>query len=236
MPVHAAFAQSGPGGLVILIQATQPGGNAADCADAQCTNGPVAKAIATALSDAGITVAQLFDKVNSDVAAMTSGRQIPSIWASAAINVRLVGMHSVALSIGNGAYVHVPPLKGAPRDARLVGDALGKIGFQTRTLIDSNRRAMEAALNDFFQGLSTDDTAVLYYSGHGFSVNGVDYLPSLDTGELAKEDAFIEASFPVNKLIDGFSQSKALRKILILDTHYPPLRAYVRTPNNSLGK
>jgi uncharacterized caspase-like protein len=65
---------------------------------------------------------------------------------------------------------------------------------------------------------------LLYYSGHGFSVNGTNYLPSL-TGDWANKDSLLRSSTAVAGIVERMSLSKAARKILILDTHYPPLPA-----------
>jgi uncharacterized caspase-like protein len=213
-----------PHGGIVVIQATLPGGLAADCADTECRNGPVAKAIVAALENPQITVASLFDRVNADTLAATDGRQVPWMTAKAAINVPLAGDagHSLALVIGNGAYKHVPALTGAPRDGVAVGEGLKKIGFQTVALIDSDREPLAQAVGSFLKDLKAGDTAVIYYSGHGFSVNGVEYLPSLAT-EVTDDDAAVRSSMAVDKLIDVLSASKATRKVLILDTHYPAL-------------
>src|SRR5262245_53258053 len=101
---------------VVVIQATQPNGDAEDCADAECSSGPVAKAIVAALRSSKITIAGLFDQVNASVAAANKGRQVPWIAASGPIDVPLTEnpAHSFALVIGNGAYTRLPVLKGAP--------------------------------------------------------------------------------------------------------------------------
>src|SRR3974390_1317790 len=67
---------------VVVIQATQPNGLADDCADVECSNGPVAKAIVAALASSKITIAGLFDQVSVSVAAATNGRQGPRRAAS----------------------------------------------------------------------------------------------------------------------------------------------------------
>jgi uncharacterized caspase-like protein len=187
-------------------------------------NGPFAKAFVTALDTPKITVAKLFDLVNGSVAATTKGKQVPWIAASSAIDVPLWDdhVHSFALVIGNGAYKHIPPLKGAPRDGKAVGQELEAIGFKTRTPIDADPAVLTKEIDQFFQSLGNGDSAVLYYSGHGFSFNGVAYLPPLDA-EATNETTLRRSSIPVATLMDRLSKTKAARKLLILDTHYPSL-------------
>ena len=82
---QAELAPVAPG--IVVIQATQPNGLADDCADAECSNGPVAKAIVAALASSKITIAGLFDQVSASVAAMTNGRQVPG-WRLRARSIR----------------------------------------------------------------------------------------------------------------------------------------------------
>jgi outer membrane protein OmpA-like peptidoglycan-associated protein len=215
---------------VVVIEATQPNGLADDCADVECSNGPVAKAIVAALASSKITIAGLFDQVSVSVAAATNGRQVPWMAASSPIDVPLAaeGSHALALVIGNGAYTQFPALTGAPRDAKAVGERLSSIGFQTKTLINADGASLAKEIAAFFQSLGAGDSAVVYYSGHGFSVNGVGYLPPL-AGELRNADALSRSSIVVATVTDAFSRSKAARKLLILDTHYPPLAGADRT-------
>src|SRR3954464_8289906 len=98
---QAAIELLQPGSLVV-IRGTYANQSANDCADAECSSGPVAKAIVTALQNPGITIAGLFDRVNASVAAATNGRQTPTLTAWAATDVPLYekGRKSLALVVG----------------------------------------------------------------------------------------------------------------------------------------
>jgi uncharacterized caspase-like protein len=209
---------------VVVIQATQPNGVAFDCADPECSSGPVAKAIVAALADRNITIAGLFDRVRTGVTASTKFEQIPWLTTSAPIEVPLSAntARSSALVIGNGAYERFPRLAGSPRDGKAVADSLERLGFTTRTLVDADGKAVDTAIDDFVRGLQAGDTAVLYYSGHGFSVNGKGYLPPL-AGDPAQLDMLARSSIAVETLIGALAGSAATRRILILDTHYPEI-------------
>lgn len=206
---------------VVVIRAAGPQGVALDCADGACASGPVAKAIASALKNPNITIAGLFDEVNKSVAASTAREEVPTITASEPIDVPLhqgAGTAS-ALVIGNGAYVHFARLQGSPRDADLVGKSLSGIGFRTKTVIDAETRVLKKQFDDFLAGLGPEDVAVLYYSGHGFALKGVEYLPAID-GETASADQLAASSISIDSLMDGLAQSKAAKKILILDAEF----------------
>jgi uncharacterized caspase-like protein len=226
--ISGDFAQAGietvqPSSLVV-IRGTHAGQSANDCADADCSSGPVAKAIVAALQNPAMTIAGLFDQVNAKVAIATNGAQTPTLTAWAATDVPLYekGRKSLALVIGNGTYAHFPALRGSPRDADIVGKRLGEMGFQTMTLVNAQGEPLKTAIRVFLESLGSGDTAVLYYSGHGYSADGVEYLPPLD-GRTTEVDALRKSSIDVAELAAEMSRSKAGRKLLILDTHFPGL-------------
>ena len=230
VPMSARSAMAATDGVsgVVVIEGTLRGHDASDCVDAECLNGPVAKAIEAALGDRSMTIAGFFDRVRRNVLQLTDRRQAPWMSASALVDVPLFGdpSHSKALVIGNGAYSKVPPLKGAPKDAALVGKVLENAGFKVRTLIDVQTSDVKARLGEFFESLDESDVAVVYFSGHGFSTSGGNYLASL-ASDLADIASMTETSINVATLADAFTKSKADRKLLILDTHFPPLPSAV---------
>ncbi|WP_169338278.1 caspase family protein [Neomegalonema perideroedes] len=81
----------------------------------------------------------------------------------------------VALVIGNGAYA-TTPLKNPRRDAQRMAALLSGQGFDVEVLYDLDKPLLEAALGRFGLRSLNADTAVLYYSGHGIEVGGVNYL------------------------------------------------------------
>ena len=81
-----------------------------------------------------------------------------------------------ALIIGNGAYEALERLDGAKNDALRATDILKGYGFQVVTATDATNGAMRAALQSFAEGLTTGDTAVVYFSGHVFQSQGRNFL------------------------------------------------------------
>lgn len=81
----------------------------------------------------------------------------------------------VALVIGNAAY-ETTPLKNPRRDAQRMAALLSGQGFDVEVLYDLDKPLLEAALGRFGLRSLNADTAVLYYSGHGIEVGGVNYL------------------------------------------------------------
>ena len=86
----------------------------------------------------------------------------------------------VALVIGNNAYENVPQLQKAVNDADAVSKELGKLGFEVVKAQDVGRRAMSRALVELEGKVGAGDTALVYFAGHGFAVDGTNYLLPVD--------------------------------------------------------
>ena len=79
-----------------------------------------------------------------------------------------ISAHYYALIIGNNNYKHLPKLKTAVNDAKAVEKILkNQYGFETKLLIDAPRKDILSAINDFRKKLSSKDSLLIYYAGHG---------------------------------------------------------------------
>ena len=89
----------------------------------------------------------------------------------------------VALVIGNNTYP-TQPLRNAVPDALAVTAALKGLGFEVTPLNNVGLAAMEREIDRFANGLTTNDVALFFYSGHGMQVENVNYLVPVDfTGQ-----------------------------------------------------
>src|SRR5215475_2995262 len=88
----------------------------------------------------------------------------------------------VALVIGNGAYQQAPELPNPRNDAEDMAAALKALGFTVILGLDLDKRAMDSKVLAFANALSSADTGVFHYSGHGLQVAGVNYLVPVDAG------------------------------------------------------
>ncbi len=86
----------------------------------------------------------------------------------------------VALVIGNGAYENAPRLDNATFDARAVADAFRKLGFTVVDGYNLDVANMRAKISEFSADLPGAKSAVMYYAGHGVSVDGDNYLIPTD--------------------------------------------------------
>jgi uncharacterized caspase-like protein/peptidoglycan hydrolase-like protein with peptidoglycan-binding domain len=86
----------------------------------------------------------------------------------------------VALVIGNGAYQNAVHLDNAVFDARAVADSFRKLGFQVVDGYDLDIGQMRSKVSEFSAALSDSKSAVIYYAGHGISVDEENYLVPTD--------------------------------------------------------
>ncbi|MBP7002426.1 caspase family protein [Amaricoccus sp.] len=86
----------------------------------------------------------------------------------------------VALVIGNGGYASLPRLENPTTDAADITAALRRLGFTVTQGKDLGRDAMQAAIASFRQAASGADVSLFYYAGHGFQIDGRNYLLPAD--------------------------------------------------------
>jgi caspase domain-containing protein len=94
----------------------------------------------------------------------------------------------IALLIGNKDYkAGVGALTNPLNDVRIVGEALSAIGFEVMMPIENATRAVMLRANlkfaDKLKLAGPDAVGFLYYSGHGISSGGENYLIPVDVDE-----------------------------------------------------
>jgi hypothetical protein len=146
-------------------------------------------------------------------------RRLLAAFVLSVLAVPLAEAKSVALVIGNDGYANVPSLQKAVNDARSVGAELERLGFVVRRVENVDQRAMSRAIVAFNADVEAGDRAVFFYSGHGFEIGGTNYLLPTDVpaARSNEEDLVRDASFPVDRIIDGVRAKGASVAILILD-------------------
>jgi uncharacterized caspase-like protein len=103
----------------------------------------------------------------------------------------------VALVIGNNAYENVPALQKAVNDAEAISQELAKLGFDVVSAENVGRRAMSRALVELESNIEIGDTALIYFAGHGFAVDGTNYLLPVDVPEAGPGEGGSCATLPL---------------------------------------
>src|SRR5579872_642811 len=86
----------------------------------------------------------------------------------------------VALVIGNGAYKTAPQLTNPPFDAKAVSASLKRLGFEVIEGYDLTMPQMRQTVAQFAAALPDSKAAIVYYAGHGVSVDEENYLLPTD--------------------------------------------------------
>src|SRR5262245_52361954 len=107
----------------------------------------------------------------------------------------------LALVIGNNAYENVPALQKAVNDSEAISQELVKLGFAVVSAENVGRRAMSRGLVELESKIESGDTALIYFAGHGFAVDGTNYLLPVDVPAASpgEEGLVRDASFAANQ-------------------------------------
>ena len=142
----------------------------------------------------------------------------------------------LALVVGNADYAseYVADLKNTLNDADSMTVALRQLGWEVMSLKNGTLPAIEGGLKQFYQKLSAGsyEAGMFYYSGHGISVGGVNYLVPTDAQPLSENDVKYEC-LDANRVLSAMEGNTPV-KILVLDAcrNNPFSRAWKSVSNS----
>ena len=140
-----------------------------------------------------------------------------SVWGAVAIFLSPAPASAekrVALVIGNGAYQKVSTLANSTNDAIAIAEMLKAAGFSVALHQNLAIRELRKAIGDFSDMTRDADTAVVYYSGHGIEVNGINYLVPVDAVLHGDIDVPYE-TFSLDNLAQTLEPARRLRLIML---------------------
>ena len=127
----------------------------------------------------------------------------------------LQGGGRTALVIGNSLY-DAATLKNPENDARDMAVALKACGFDVILEINTDRRAMDAAIRTFGYRLKKGGVGLFFYAGHAMQVAGANYLLPVDSIIQAETDIVYEA-VNAGKVLSAMHSAGNSLNIVILD-------------------
>jgi formylglycine-generating enzyme required for sulfatase activity len=125
----------------------------------------------------------------------------------------------VALVVGNSSYKHIPSLDNPERDARLIAETLGGLGFTLiggRAQLDLDKAALDQAVQSFGSEIQGADVALFYYAGHGVQVRGNNYLLPVGANPAREADVDFQM-LDANLVLRQMEGSGSRLNLLILD-------------------
>jgi caspase domain-containing protein len=128
----------------------------------------------------------------------------------------------VALSIGIDVYDNLPAddqLQKAVGDARAVAAALRELGFETAVEPNPSRIDLMRAWQAFLNKVQPDDTAALFFAGHGVAIDGVNYLVPRDVPNVraSEERLLAGAGIRFDDMMHELRARKARMALFIID-------------------
>lgn len=145
----------------------------------------------------------------------------------------------LALVIGNSTYTEkVRPLKNPSNDASAMASLLRDLQFDVTLKLNATQTQMEDSIREFAQRLGPGSVAIFYYAGHGFQIEGINYLVPIDFYQDHMDAVKLKRhTIPVDDyVLRPMEKSGAKLSLLILDAcRNNPLPATTRSINSGLA-
>jgi uncharacterized protein len=124
----------------------------------------------------------------------------------------------IALVIGNAQYTDAGKLGNPVNDATDLAEKLKAVGFTDPIVaINQTTAQFKQTLKTFRSRLRPNAEVVVYYAGHGMSVDGTNYLLPVDVKLESKADLRDEA-ISLKNIIEDLNAAQIKTSILILDS------------------
>jgi hypothetical protein len=95
------------------------------------------------------------------------------------------GGKRLALVVGNSGYQNVSPLINPANDATDIAQKLKTVGFEVLQATNAGQEKMVSLLQEFRSKLTREHVALIFFAGHGVTVNGESFLIPVDApGEI----------------------------------------------------
>ena len=122
----------------------------------------------------------------------------------------------LALVVGNSNYFKATFLPNPENDARDMGKALDKLGFEVMQFENLSQDEMKKAVGNFLLKLEKYKTAIFYYAGHGIQHDGRNYLIPIDVS-LKTPGEISSKCIDTGSLLTKMELMELETSILILD-------------------
>ncbi len=145
------------------------------------------------------------------------GRMTPAIIMCALLFLT-GGLHAQAkraLVIGNADY-EVSPLANPVNDAVDVEASLRRIGYETTLGLDLSANELISTIQEFQGSISSGDSVVFYFAGHGIQLGGENYLIPVNADLQDERDLEYQA-VQVSRVARAIEEMGVEQSLIILD-------------------
>jgi uncharacterized caspase-like protein len=93
------------------------------------------------------------------------------------------GTKRLALIVGNSAYENVSPLANPANDATDMAQKVKTLGFDVLLATDASHTKLSTLLREFRERVTKDHVALVFFAGHGVTVNRESFIIPVDAPE-----------------------------------------------------
>ena len=120
----------------------------------------------------------------------------------------------VALVIGNASYAHVMELTNPLNDAKDIGDAFERLGFEVTRIENADKVSLWRGLQEFSLAAEAAEITVVFYAGHGIEVDQRNFLVPVDARLASDHDVEFE-TVPLGLVMHAAGRAKGLRMVIL---------------------
>lgn len=127
-------------------------------------------------------------------------------------------MKTLAIVIGNNKYFAGYELTNAENDANEIAKVFKEFNYDVKLYLNIDRNKVVEILGEYKHMLKDYDASIFYFAGHGFEVEGENFLASIDSS-IPPENKYIakQTCIVLNDLFDIYKENPKKLNIIILD-------------------
>lgn len=148
---------------------------------------------------------------------LASGQDDRDRYRGVRVSGASVGIHKVALVIGNSSYdASNLSLVNPANDAADMATELRRLGYEVTVVLNARKNLMRYQFKDFGRKILNSKIAIFYYAGHGTQVDGENYLVPVDA-VITDEAGIREKSVNLREMLQHLQQPGERVNLVILD-------------------
>ncbi|UMQ41657.1 caspase family protein [Chryseobacterium sp. Y16C] len=127
-------------------------------------------------------------------------------------------MKTLAIIIGNNNYFKGSELTNGENDAIQIAEIFRAYNYEVKLFLNIDQKKIVDILQEYSDLLKDFDASIFYFAGHGFEVDGENFLASIDS-QIPPENKYMarQNCITLNDLFDIYRQNPTKLNIVILD-------------------
>ncbi len=143
------------------------------------------------------------------------------------------GRKKIALVIALKDYRFTAPLVNTVSDAKLIAGKLKDAGFAIHEAYDSELDDLKQAIDGFLTAATGADVALVYYTGHGLQIDGLNYIVPVEFNDRRSDP--LDGLYPISTLLGALGDKVKARAIILDACRNNPFLASIARNLNRKG-